>query len=77
MPNDVLYPSNLKITANHEAGHAIVGVITFFTPIFPAKQEEHQTFLAALPEKKCFFMNVCIILKAESKGLFRKTRGRS
>jgi hypothetical protein len=24
MQNDTLYPSNLKITANHEAGHAVV-----------------------------------------------------
>ena len=24
MQNDILYPSNLKITANHEAGHAVV-----------------------------------------------------
>ena len=24
MPNDILYPSNLKITAHHEAGHAVV-----------------------------------------------------
>ena len=32
------------------------GVITFFRTDFPAKQEEHQLFLAALAEKKCFLL---------------------
>ena len=34
-----------------------IGVITFFTPIFPVKQEEHQTTSAAFLEKKCILMD--------------------
>ncbi len=54
-----------------------LGVITFFPPIFPAKQEEHQIPSAAFPEKARFLIERCSAPIIESKGLFGKTRDRN